>query len=118
MNMISVIRWPSMFLALYAVYFVNYYFMPDLKGYKRAKFFAAIPGTFFFCFAWLISSWLFGVYLNHINMYDRFFGAMGVLAIFLMWMYYTSFILLLGGEINSRFYEKLKNEKKPWKVII
>ena len=117
-SLISVCRWPLMFLALYAVFFVNYYFMPDLKGYKRAKFFAAIPGTFFFCFAWLISSWLFGVYLNHINMYNRFFGAMGVLAIFLMWMYYTSFILLLGGEINSRFYEKLKNEKKPWDVII
>lgn len=117
-DMISVLRWPLMFLALYAVFFVNYYFMPDLQGYKRAKFFAAIPGTFFFCFAWLISSWLFSLYLGHINMYNKFFGAMGVLAIFLMWMYYTSLILLLGGEINSRFYEKLKDEKKPWKVII
>ncbi len=95
-DLVSVLRWPLMFLALYAVFFVNYYFMPDLHGYKRAKFFAAIPGTFFFCFAWLFSSWLFGVYLNHINMYDRFFGAMGVLAIFLMWMYYSSLILLLG----------------------
>ena len=117
-NIISFLRWPLMFLALYAVFFVNYYFMPDLKGYKRAKFFAALPGTFFFCFAWLTSSWLFSVYLNHINMYNKFFGAMGAMAIFLMWMYYTSLILLLGGEINSRFYEKLKDEKKPWKVII
>ena len=51
-------------------------------------------------------------------MYNMFFGAMGVLAIFLIWLYYTSLILLLGGEINSRFYEKLKDEKAPLKTII
>ncbi len=116
--MISVLRWPLIFFALYSVFFVNYYFMPNIKGTKRAKFFAAIPGTFFFCFAWLLSSWLYGIYLNHINMYNKFFGAMGVLAIFLIWLYYTSLILLLGGEINSRFYEKLKDSDKPLKTII
>ena len=116
--MISVIRWPIIFFALYSVFFTNYYIMPNIKGHKRAKFFAAIPGTFFFCFAWLLSSWLYSIYLNHINMYNRFFGAMGALAIFLIWLYYTSLILLLGGEINSRFYEKLKDAKKPLKIII
>ena len=115
---ISILRWPFIFLALYAVFFVNYYFMPDIKGNRKAKFYAALPGTFFFCFAWIIASWLFSVYLNHINMYNKFFGAMGVFAIFLIWLYYTSFILLLGGEINSRFYEKLKDAKKPLKIIV
>ncbi len=118
LSLISVFRWPFIFFALYAVFFVNYYFMPNIKGNRKAKFFAALPGTFFFCFAWILSSWLFSVYLNHINMYNKFFGAMGVFAIFLIWLYYTSFILLLGGEINSRFYEKLKDVKKPLKVII
>ena len=32
-DLVSVLRWPLMFLALYAVFFVNYYFMPDLHGY-------------------------------------------------------------------------------------
>ena len=51
-------------------------------------------------------------------MYNKFFGAMGVFAIFLIWLYYTSFILLLGGEINSRFFEKLKDAKKFLNTII
>lgn len=118
LELISVFRWPFIFLAFYAVFLVNYYFMPNIKGNRKAKFFAALPGNFFFCSAWIISSWLFSVYLSHINMYNKFFGAMGVFAIFLIWLYYTSFILLLGGEINSRFYEKLKDSKKPLKTII
>jgi len=117
-SLISVLRWPLMFFALYSVFLFIYYALPDVKGRKRAKFFAAMPGTFFFCFAWLVSSWLYGIYLNHINMYNMFFGAMGVLAIFLIWLYYTSLILLLVGEINSRFYEKLKDEKSPLKTVI
>ncbi len=118
MELISIFRWPFIFLALYAVFLTLYYFMPNIKGNRKAKFFAALPGTFFFCFAWIVSSWLFSVYLNHINMYNKFFGAMGVFAIFLIWLYYTSFILLLGGEINSKFYGKLKGAKKPLKIII
>ncbi|MCQ2957530.1 MAG: YihY/virulence factor BrkB family protein, partial [Candidatus Gastranaerophilales bacterium] len=42
--MISVFRWPIIFFALYSVFFTNYYIMPNIKGFKRAKFFAAIPG--------------------------------------------------------------------------
>lgn len=117
-DLISVFRWPFIFLALYAVFLVNYYFMPNIKHNRKAKFLAALPGTFFFCVAWIVSSWLFSVYLNHINMYNKFFGAMGVFAIFLIWLYYTSFILLLGGEINSKFYRKIKGSKAPLNTII
>ena len=50
-DLISVFRWPFIFLALYAVFLVNYYFMPNIKHNRKAKFLAALPGTFFFCVA-------------------------------------------------------------------
>ncbi|MDD3593285.1 MAG: YihY/virulence factor BrkB family protein [Candidatus Gastranaerophilales bacterium] len=115
---ISFIRWPIIFLALYAVIFTNYYLMPNIHYNPKAKFFSTIPGTFFFCFAWIISSWLFSVYLNHFNMYSKLYGALAVFAIFLIWLYYTSFIVLLGGEVNSKFYDKLKDEERMLNTII
>ena len=99
-------------MALFAVIFTNYYLAPNIKGNLKARFYSAMPGTFFFCFAWILSSWLFSVYLNHINIYDKFFGALGVFAVFLLWLYYTAIVMLIGGEINFRIYEKIKDIDK------
>ncbi len=116
--LISMFRWPTIFLALFAVIFRNYYLAPNIKGNLKAQFYSAMPGTFFFCFAWIVSSWLFSIYLNHINIYDKFFGALGVFAVFLLWLYYTAIVMLIGGEINYRIYEKIKDRDKMLKTII
>jgi membrane protein len=111
-NLVLVSRWPFVFIALTIMAFLNYYFLPNISGNKRAKFYSAIPGSLFFCLFWLIASWIFSLYVNNFGMYNRVYGTIGAFAVLLLWLYYTSLIILIGGGINSQFYRRLKDKTK------
>jgi membrane protein len=101
------LRWPVAFFALYFMAFINYYILPDLKGDEKLKRKSALPGTLFFCIFWLVGSWAFSIYVNNLHTYNRVYGTIGAFAMLMMWLYYTSILLLIGGEINSQVYNKL-----------
>lgn len=109
-DIISFVRWPVSFLALYFISIVNYYMLPNLEGNDKAKLKSVFPGTCFFSLFWMIGSWGFSVYLSNLNAYNKVYGAIGAVCILLVWLYYTSLIMLIGGEINSRVYERLTRE--------
>lgn len=102
------LRWPVAFLALYFMAFVNYYILPDLKGPEKLKRKSALPGAFFFCVFWLVGSCAFSIYVNNLHTYNRVYGTIGAFAMLMMWLYYSSILLLIGGEINSQVYNKLE----------
>lgn len=101
-------RWPVAFFALYFMALINYYILPDLKGDEALKRKSALPGTLFFCSLWLIGSWGFSIYVNNLQTYNRVYGTIGAFAMLMVWLYYTSILLLIGGEINSQVYNKLE----------
>ena len=102
------LRWPVSFFALYFMAFINYYILPNLKGDESLKRKSALPGTLFFCMFWLIGSWGFSIYVNNLQTYNRVYGTIGAFAMLMVWLYYTSILLLIGGEINSQVYNKLE----------
>lgn len=105
---ILTLRWPLSFLALYLMAFINYYILPDLKGDEKMKRKSALPGTLFFCVFWLAGSWGFSIYVNNLHTYNRVYGTIGAFAVLMVWLYYSSILLLIGGEINSQVYNKLE----------
>lgn len=102
------LRWPLAFFALYFMAFINYYILPDLKGDDKLKRKSALPGTLFFCTFWLVGSWGFSLYVNNLHTYNKVYGTIGAFAVLMVWLYYTSILILIGGEINSQFYNKLE----------
>ena len=104
---ILTLRWPVAFLALYVMAFLSYYILPDLRGNEAFKQKSAIPGTIFFTTFWLLGSWGFSVYVNNLSTYNLVYGTIGAFFILMIWLYYTSILLLIGGEINSQVYNKL-----------
>ncbi len=100
-------RWPLAFLALYVMAFLSYYILPDLRGNEKFKRASALPGTFFFCSFWLLGSWGFSVYVNNLKTYNMVYGTIGAFAVLMVWLYYTSILILIGGEINSQVYNRL-----------
>ncbi len=102
------LRWPVSFFALYFMAFINYYILPNLKGDESLKRKSALPGTLFFCIFWLVGSWGFSIYVNNLQTYNRVYGTIGAFAMLMVWLYYTSILLLIGGEINSQVYNKLE----------
>ncbi|MBE7713343.1 MAG: YihY/virulence factor BrkB family protein [Cyanobacteria bacterium SIG26] len=104
---ILTLRWPVSFLALYLMAFLSYYILPDLRGNDAFKRRSALPGTIFFTTFWLVGSWGFSVYVNNLSTYNMVYGTIGAFFILMVWLYYTSILLLIGGEINSQVYNRL-----------
>ena len=90
--------------------FLSYYILPDLKGNERFKRKSAIPGTWFFTVLWLIGSWGFSIYVNNLRTYNMVYGTIGAFAVLMIWLYYTSVLILIGGEINSQVYNQLERK--------
>ena len=102
------LRWPIAFLALYIMAFLQYYLLPDLTGPEMLKLRSTVPGTFFFCVSWLLGSWGFSIYVNNLHTYNFVYGTIGAFAVLMVWLYYTSLLILVGAEINSQVYNRLE----------
>ena len=109
-NILMFIRWPVVFLTLFIMAFLSYYILPDLTGKEKLRRNSAIPGSIFFCISWLIGSWGFSLYVNNLHTYNFVYGTIAGFAVMMMWMYYTSILILIGGEINYQLYEKLERK--------
>ena len=58
-------------------------------------------GTTVAIVAWSIMSIGFGVYVQTIANYDRTYGSLGSVIVFMTWLYLSSYIVLLAGELNA-----------------
>ena len=110
-NIMLFLRWPIAFLTLFILAYLSYYILPDLSGHEKLKRHSALPGSIFFCISWLIGSWGFSIYVNNLHTYNFVYGTIAGFAVMMMWMYYTSILILIGGEINSQLYEKLERKE-------
>ncbi len=110
-NLLLVIRWPVAFLALFVMAFLHYYILPDVSWSEELKCKSAIPGTLFFCTIWLIASGGFSMYVNTLHTYNLVYGSIAAFAMLMIWFYFTSMLVLIGGEINSQVHDKLERNK-------
>ncbi len=109
-KLLMLLRWPIAFAALFLMAFLSYYILPDLKGNEQFKRKSAIPGSFFFVIFWLVASWGFSIYVNNLKTYNMVYGTIGAFAVLMVWLYYTSILILIGGEINSQTYNRLNDK--------
>ena len=116
---ILITRWPIAFLMLFLLSSINYYVLPARDFSAKRK--SVIPGALFFCVFWLIGSWAFSLYVNALGTYNKVYGTIGTFAILMVWLYYSSIIILIGGQVNNQTLRKLiildkkkqKNEQIP-----
>lgn len=111
-NIMLFFRWPIAFLSLFVMAYIHYYILPDLSGKENVKRRSTIPGTLFFCVSWLLGSWGFSVYINNLHTYNFVYGTIAGFAVLMVWLYYTSILILIGGEINSQLFVKLERKEE------
>lgn len=67
-----------------------------------------MPGTIFTVIAWLLASFTFAYYANNYARYSEFYGSITAVIVLMIWLFVSSNIILIGGEINSVLRLKIK----------
>ncbi|WP_336785817.1 YihY/virulence factor BrkB family protein [Paenibacillus sp. MMO-177] len=79
------------------VFSLLYWIVPN----RKIRFKTAVPGALFATFGWIASSLLFQFYINNFGNYSKTYGSIGGIIILLIWLYISSNIIILGGEVNA-----------------
>ncbi len=49
---------------------------------------------------WLLASWLFSLYVEDVASYGATFGSVSTVAVFMLWLYVSCRVILIGAEVN------------------
>jgi len=99
-------RWVLLVGAVILFLGIAYHFAPDRAPPKWRW---VSPGSVVATVIWLVGSVLFSVYVNNFGNYNETYGTLGAVIILLLWLFLTSFVVLLGAEINAEM--ELQTEK-------
>ncbi len=91
-------RWPVV-LALVAVgVAVLYYAGPNVE---QPRFRWVSVGAVIAIVTWIVASLLFGLYVANFGSYNKTYGALAGVIVFLLWLWITNLALLFGAEVDA-----------------
>ena len=76
-------------------------FSPSIRNGKGISFKSTLPGAVFSSIGWIITSTLFSYYVNNFANYSKTYGSLGGMIVLLIWLYFSSIIIVMGGELNA-----------------
>ncbi len=95
---VSIARWPLMgFLVMFWLS-VLYRRGPDRT---EPKWRWVTWGAFLATVLWLAATGLFSFYVTRFGSYNETYGTIGGVIVFMLWLYISAFVVLLGAELNS-----------------
>jgi membrane protein len=94
----QVVRWALLVGLVIAALAVVYRVAPDRDA---PKFSWVSPGAVVATGLWILGSIGFSLYVNNFGSYNKTYGALAGVVVLLLWLYLTSYIVLLGAEINA-----------------
>ena len=104
------LRWTIAFSFTVLAVEVLYFLAPNVKQ----RFGATLPGAILSVGVWLGLSYLLGLYFRDFAHFNRTYGTLGGFVAFMVWLYWTSFVLLVGAEVNAELAkESLKGSVQP-----
>ena len=85
-----------------------YKFLPNRRDtYKRQ-----LPGAVFSTLGWMVISWVFSVYVDVFKGFSSMYGSLTTIMLIMMWMYFCMYCILIGGELNIWFGEKIDESEE------
>ncbi|WP_426449891.1 YihY/virulence factor BrkB family protein [Paenibacillus sp. S-38] len=95
-------------VTMIVVFMLLYSYVPNL----RLTFKEVLPGAVFATFGWVVTSLLFSFYVNNFGNYTKTYGSIGGIIVLLTWLYLSSIIIILGGEINATLHFDRNGKQK------
>lgn len=104
----NIIRYIIILLSMILIFALMYRYIPS----RRLRWKEVIPGAIFATIGWVMVSVGFAFYVNNFGNYSRVYGSIGAVIVLLTWLYLTSIIIIIGGEINAAiaFNRDIKNK--------
>jgi membrane protein len=95
--------WPVLRWAVSGAFIVTavealYFLAPNVKQ----RFAHTLLGAIFAVAAWLALSAALGIYFQSFANFNRTYGALGGVIALMTWLYWSSFVILLGAQINGQ----------------
>lgn len=94
----NIAKWPVLLIVVGLMFSLLYRVSPNLK---QPKFRWITPGGVIAVVAWLIVSGLFALYVSFSGSYNKTYGSLATVIIFLVWLWITNIAILLGLEFDA-----------------
>ncbi|RQO31450.1 hypothetical protein DBR32_05670 [Taibaiella sp. KBW10] len=107
-TLVTIISRLSMLIIMFLMICLIYKFCPSL--HERSKFFS--PGAWFATVMSMLVSYVFVYFATNIIHYNKVYGSLGSLLMFLAWLSISSVIIILGFELNIAIYLRKRSLKK------
>jgi membrane protein len=94
----NIAKWPVLLLVVSFMFAVLYWAAPNVKhpGFRWLS-----PGGILAVVGWLIASGAFAFYVSNFGSYNKTYGTLGGVIVFLVWLWLSNIMVLLGAELNA-----------------
>jgi len=104
---VQIVRWALLVVLVVVALAVVYRMAPDRDApqFKWTSIGALVAAAL-----WVLASLGFSFYVNNFGSYNKTYGALAGVVVLLLWLYLTSYIILLGAEINAESEKQTKQD--------
>jgi membrane protein len=97
-DVFNVAKWPVIALVLFTIVSTLYYVSPNvrLRGFNPLS-----PGAILGVVAWVVASAALAFYASQFGSYQKTYGTLAGVIVFLLWIWVSNLALLLGAELNA-----------------
>jgi membrane protein len=94
----DIAKWPVLVLVVSFMFALLYWAAPNVRqpGFRWVS-----PGGVVAVLGWLIASAAFAFYVGNFGSYNKTYGALGGVIVFLVWLWISNIVILLGAEFNA-----------------
>ncbi|MFC8199581.1 YihY/virulence factor BrkB family protein [Streptomyces sp. NPDC057298] len=94
----SVVKWPVLVLLVVLMITLLFWAAPNVRGRGRGRI---SPGSLLAAVLWLLASAAFAVYAANFSLYNKTYGTLAGVIVFLVWLWLTNLAILLGLEFDA-----------------
>lgn len=105
----DIFRYIIILCAMIFVFAALYRYTPS----RKMTWLEVMPGAVFATMGWVAASMVFSFYVNNFGNYTNIYGSIGVIIMLLTWLFMTSVIIIMGGEVNATLAFDHEGKVKP-----
>ncbi len=94
----NIAKWPVLLVLVSLIFAILYWASPNARhgGFRWVS-----PGGIAAVVVWLIASALFALYVSNFGSYNKTYGSLAAIVVFLVWLWVTNTAILFGAELDA-----------------